>query len=47
MLPLVKISSDFYKLITDIVDEEKDANAHKRMEMLLSGKISFEEEEDE
>ncbi len=46
-LPLVKISSDFYKLITDLVDEEKDTNIHKRMEMLLSGKISFEEEEDE
>lgn len=46
-LPLVKISPDFYKLITDIVDEEKEASIHKRMELLLSGKISFEEEEDE
>lgn len=46
-LPLVKISPDFYKLITDIVDDEKEASTHKRMELLLSGKISFEEEEDE
>ncbi len=45
--PLVKIAPEFYKLLTDIVDDEKEENIHNRMERLLSGKISFEDEDND
>lgn len=45
--PLVKIAPDFYKLLTDIVDDEKEDTIHNRMERLLAGTIAFEDEENE